>query len=373
MKTYLFFVLFFLLQLHHNLAAQDTLSTDKNKDTTTAFERIQQKYNRLYYKYYGKYTQKKKKTYDTTYIDKHDEYIAVSSDLTFPNITFYISPSEFVNRTTYAPKLSSVAGFRIAYKNVAGSYHFKAGNMSNDDRLQNTEYSSFNFKIQNNKFNHMIGFDYLKGLTDITTDQNNGYIKRPDILLADISYELVCNLTWRKYSYIAPRTYTQHQLKSKVGFLLKGGLSANVQQGDSAIINPPQQIYYQSFTDINSVAGVTIKFAPGVGGNLVFAKRMYLSLVAFFGSSYYRYNYKREPNDNRYKSSSFAYILEGEASIGYQTERFFTGLHYEWKNVNSSVNDANLYWYNGFLGIQLGYRFKAPTLFKKAYNIIFPY
>jgi hypothetical protein len=217
----------------------------------------------------------------------------------------------------------------------------------------------------------------LQGLTDVSSDNDalgkEGYHRREDIVLMNMSYTLIGNLSWKKYSYLAPRTYSQRQIKSRLGFLWKAGIVLNSFAGDSALVNPVQQIYYRNFSDVKQFSGIALQLSPGVGGNLVFAKRFYMSALLFAGGDYYHYSYERVDDEEVYRSSSLQLSIDGEASIGYQTERFFTGFHLEWRSLNAKINDASLLWYNAYIGIKAGYRINAPSLLKKSYKVVFPY
>src|SRR5690606_19100906 len=51
---------------------------------------------------------------------------------------------------------------------------------------------------------------------------SNHYI-RADMNYKNIGVNGIYNFSWRKYSYNAPLTYVERQLKSRIGFLIKGG------------------------------------------------------------------------------------------------------------------------------------------------------
>ncbi len=377
-KNFYIAVFLFFIGLMNTCSAQDTTLTTLYPDSTF-LGKTQKTYNKLYYFFYGRFVLNgNKKHADTNYIRSYPEYMVLTTELGYPYLSHAISSEEEQEHIDYIGNISSTLGFRFGYKNISFGYRFKLkSSLDNADYLAPTTYNSFNLKFQNNKLNHTISISRLQGLTDISSDNNalgkEGYYRREDIVLMNLSYMLIGNLSWRKYSYLAPRTYSQRQMKSKVGFLWKAGIVLNSFAGDSALVNPVQQVYFTSFRDVKAFSGIALQLSPGVGGNLVFAKRFYMSTLLFLGGDYYHYGYKRVADEALYRSSSLQLSIDGEASIGYQTERFFSGFHLEWKSLNAKINDASLLWYNAYVGIKAGYRFNAPSVLKKSYKVVFPY
>lgn len=371
-------VLLFFIGLAHACYAQDTISTTLYPDSTF-LGKTQKTYNKMYYFFYGRFILKgNKKHADTNYIRSYPEYMVLTAELGYPYLSHSITSPEAEETIDYIGNISSTLGFRFGYKNISFGYRFKLKSSLDDaDDLASTSYNSFNLKFQNNKLNHTFLISRLQGLTDVSADNNavgkERYYRREDIVLTSLSYTLIGNLSWKKYSYLAPRTYSQRQIKSRVGFLWKAGFVVNSFAGDSALVNPLQQRYFRSFRDVKEFSGIALQVSPGVGGNLVFAKRFYMSALLFLGADYYHYAYKRMDDEDDYRSSSVQLSIDGEASIGYQAERFFTGFHLEWKSLNAKINDASLLWYNAYIGIKAGYRINAPSLVKKSYQVVFPY
>lgn len=374
----------FILLLCSEVRAQDTTSTGKDNQVARAdssrtfIQKTQRFYNRQFYRFYGRFVSNKI-NYDTNYIRKYNEYIVTSVGIDYPYLTYNITPDGNGASTDYKANLSNVVGIKFGYKNIGfGFSHKLKSTLENSEHLTSTSYSAFNFKIQTNRFNHVFFISSTKGLTDVSSDQNkqlgkDGYIKRDDIIIYNLSYDFTWNLHWKKYSYVAPITFGQRQIKSMAGFLIKSGLVINEFKADSSIINPSQRSNYSGFKDINHFYGLALEIAPGVGGNFVISKRVYFSHLLFLGMDYYMYNYTHTGSSEAYRSSSVQLFFDVESSIGYQSERAFVGLHVEWKGFYNQILDASMLWYNAYIGLHAGYRIKAPKLLQKAYNVLFPY
>jgi hypothetical protein len=102
--------------------------------------------------------------------------------------------------------------------------------------------------------------------------------------------------------------------------------------------------------------------------NLVFFKRMYLSINVFLMSNSLVYRYTEEGDNYTSWKYNVNYFLEGALGLGYNSKRFFMGFRVGGDNNVMRIQGASVKTNFGTASIDMGYRFNAPGFFKKAWN-----
>ena len=319
---------------------------------------------------------------DSLFIKSYPNYLSVAMHVLSPVIGLDIN-SRRARATDYDPSskfrtnISDIVGISASYRFVSVGFAFllKSGLNTNKD------YSPSRYRTATIKYNsaaYALQFKYLRiqGFTDVNQsnpiDPKLPYTQRPDMVNKEFQFEGLYNFSWKKYSYIAPLTFSQRQIKSHAGFLLKAGVYYNQLSGNSTIINPRQQPYYDNFSDVKVIRSLSIKIAPGIGGNLVFLKNVYLSIAAFTSFDLYYYKYLRLPDEKVDRKQAFVFVLDGKASLGYQSRRLYAGLRYEAERRAGVLQGMQMNAIYSYTGIELGYRFDTPRLIKKVYKKTMP-
>jgi hypothetical protein len=327
-------------------------------------------------------TKKKRFSPDTNYIHSYPQYLAVGMFVISPTVNLRLEEkdsSKLGNKTlsNYQANLSSIVGFSLGY----GAVHFSWGFNVGTDREKNKDLVASKYNVINVRVKHPVlymhfRYSRLQGLTDMNEQNSKSplmrYVKRDDIRLREYSVEGIYNFSWRKYSYTAPLTFLQRQLKSRIGILAKAGVSYSELGADSALITTTQLVQNDKLTDIQRINGVSVKLAPGVGGNLVFFKRIYLSGALFVAYDLFFYDYKRISDGGTKSGTSFVVVLDGRFSLGYQSERLYAGLRYEVDRRGMQFDKTQMTTEYSYVGLEFGYRFNAPGFLKKGYAAIMP-
>lgn len=329
-----------------------------------------------FYKKYFPHLKIKHVPVDTAYIKSYPNYFTVGIHLLSPALYLTINPknsSGGANATTkFRTSVADVIGFSASYRKVSAGFAFQL----NQGLQKHNDYAPSSYHTATIKYNspaYSLQFRYLKlkGFTDINTQSNQPY-KRPDIATKEYQFEGVYNFNWKKYSYLAPLTFSQRQIKSHAGVLLKGGVYYRRLSGDSALIANTKRGFYENFKDDRGVQTSSIKFAPGVGGNLVFYKRIYFSAAVFPSFDLYFYRYFNNLDEPSARKTKFVFSMDGHASLGYQSKTIYAGLRYEIDSRNALLNVITMRIINSYLGFEFGYRFDAPRIVKKFYKKTMP-
>lgn len=330
-----------------------------------------------FYKKYFPHLKVKHVALDTSYIKAYPNYLSVGIHVLSPALYLNLNTRSTVVADNTAIKLrtnvADILGFSANYRYVSVGFAFllKQGIQKHDDYAPSS-YHTATIKYNNPIYSLQFKYLKLKGFTDINTVDINIYGKRPDITNREYQFEGVYNFNWKKYSYLAPLTFSQRQIKSSAGVLLKGGLFYKKLSGDFPLINPTQQLFYEDFSDTKAVQTFSIKLAPGVGGNLVFHKRIYMSMAVFTSFDLMFYRYFNMNNEASVRNNSFVFSVDGYASIGYQSQRIYAGIRYEVDRRNATLRSITMRMINSYLGFEFGYRFDTPGFVKKFYKKTMP-
>ncbi|MEO8472720.1 MAG: DUF4421 family protein [Chryseolinea sp.] len=332
---------------------------------------------KLFYKKFFPHMKIKRDPPDSAYIKVYPHYLSVSAHVLRPAIGLDIFPGNSSGNLKYRTNIRDILGFSGSYKFVGVGFAF----LLNSGAHSPDEYTKSRYRTATIKYNSKgwsLQYKYLrfKGLTDIGRpsgmDPSIGFIKRPDIVNKEFQFEGLYNPAWQKYSYVAPLTFSQRQVKSRVGFLLKTGVYYSQMSGDTSLVAPGKAKYYGDFKDIKAIRSLSIRLAPGVGGNIVFLRQYYFSLVAFPSYDLYLYKYLKDVDEKVKGKQAFIFGLDGKASLGYQSKRIYGGLRFEFERRSASLSGIDIRAMYTYLGVEFGYRFNAPKIVKKVYKDTMP-
>ena len=327
-------------------------------------------------------TKKKKYQPDRNYIESYPSYLSLGIFTINPTINYKFNAElkEVKDKnfnSDFRANISNILGLTFGYRGINIAFGFKVASKDQQNmQYAKSSYSSLVIRLRHPVYYLLFRYSSVKGLTDFNTanhnpaDTTSKYLRRGDIGSTDYQFEGIYNFSWKKYSYTAPLTFLQRQIKSHVGILLKSGLSYSELSADSAIVSARQKPYYEELNDVRRLSGISIKVAPGVGGNLIFFKRMYLSTAFFIAYDLYLYKYTRFSDGSSKDGQSFVVVFDGRASLGYQSERFYIGLRYEGDSRGAKIDHVRITTQYSYVGFEVGYRFKAPGFLKKGYDKI---
>lgn len=277
----------------------------------------------------------------------------------------------------FRTNIADIMGFSASYRYVSFGFAFllRSG-MNMHDNYAPSRYRTATIKFSGAASTFQFKYIRLQGFTDIGQPSHTepaGYRQRPDLLNKEFQFEILHNFHWRRYSYIAPLTFAQRQIKSRAGFLLKAGVYYDQLSGDSTLVSDHQKPYYNDLENARALRSLSVRLAPGIGANLVFFKRIYLSVVAFTSYDLYLYKYLDTLDQRGVDGKqAFAWVLDGKTSLGYHTRRFYAGVLFEAEHRLGALYNLDLGKRYTYTGIEVGYRFDAPRFVSKFYKKTMP-
>lgn len=317
---------------------------------------------------------KTKKRADTNYVKSYKNYLTIGVFVAAPINILTITPKDSTIRpSTYKTNLASIIGFTVAYKSIYAAVGFRvpATEAEKSSAYGKTYFKAFAIGTQRTRFS--VRFDYRKTSGFYNSDSliydpstnTSGYLKRSDVNTKQYMLSGLYNFSWKKYSYLSSFNFSEHQLKTRVGFIIKSSLSSNILKSDSSLINLTntapvsdgiQQLNYTSFL-----------VGPGMGLNVVIAKRVYFSMMLFLSYNFVGYKFIDNNNNTIYKSTSITAFFEEKIAIGYHSKRFYAGLKFTADQIQVQTTDYKVGNLFGAVTLDVGYRFNAPGILKKVY------
>ena len=369
---FVFMLLCGMFLLPGTVHAQDENNKEKKRENVFL-------HPKKFYKKYFPRLKIKSDPPDSAYIKMYPNYLSVSAYVLSPEIGMDFGPGN--THANGALKLRTsigdILGFSANYRLVGAGFAFLLNSgASSQDVYAKSRYRTATIKYNSKSTSLQFKYLRIKGLTDIAlpagTDPSTGYIKRPDIESKEFQFEALYNPRWKKYSYIAPLTFSQRQIKSSTGFLLQTGIYYSRLSSDSTLVGPEKAEYYGNFKNVKVVKSFSIRLAPGLGSNFVFFKRYYLSVVAFPSYDLSFYKYLHDEDEKEKGKHAFVFVLEGKASLGYHSERLYGGLRIEAERRSASLHEIGMNSRYVYLGVEFGYRFNTPRIVKKVYRETMP-
>ena len=326
----------------------------------------------------GKKEKKKASARSDKHILDYSSLLMVGIFTSTPTMEIKMNPivDSLGKASDFKGNFSSTFGFSVGYRAVAVSYGFKLpADPASVSSMGKTAFNILHIKIRRKPFIIALDHRRYKGFYDAYTSNFNKtlpketpYYIRPDMSVKSYSANIICNFTWKKYSYTAHVTYNDRQIKTKVGFLLKADISSIQLHSDSSFISVNQRPAFPYFYNIHSIDAYVFKSGPGIGMNIVLFKRIYFAMNLFLMSNNLIYRYTDDSDTKsvwRYNANAF---FEGGVGLGYSAKHFYIGLRAGGENNVMSLKGTKIQTSFGTVCLDLGVRLNSPKPLRKAWE-----
>jgi len=333
----------------------------------------------MYGQQYADKVKKPKSVPDTNFIMTYPQYISLGIYTASPLMQIVVDPvkDEYDKyKSDFRGNFSDLLGFTFSYKSIYIHYAFKTPfGPSEDSRKGRSASTGITLRIRKPRITMAAEYRRYEGYYDsnaptyVPLDTSGYYYVRPDVHYKNIGVNGIYNFSWRKFSYNAPLTYNERQLKSRIGFLIKGGMNyTTIYSSDTTILSTVQTNQFQSFNDITSIHALLLKAGPGVGVNVVVFKRFYFSLNYFIMGNFIEYQYGTESNGYSSWRGNTNLYTETATGFGYNSKRLFAGISFNGDINIMKVQGASIKTNFASVSVSLGYRFNAPGFFERGWK-----
>jgi Domain of unknown function (DUF4421) len=173
----------------------------------------------------------------------------------------------------------------------------------------------------------------------------------------------------RRFSIRATYNFYERQKKSAGSPMLLGNFTQFRLRSDSALYRSTQ-FTTSDVGDFKDIDYRTISIAPGYAYNLVL-RNFFIGASLNIGASFQFFNY-RLGVDKDY-SLAVAPYFNGRATLGFNSDRFFTGITYSFQTLQINYSNADFINRTGTFRLIFGYRFREVGFLKlRALEMIRP-
>ncbi len=317
-------------------------------------------------------------TYDTNYIHRFGDVIAIEPWISAPTFSFRLEPktdSLAVKGNDYQPHLRDVVGFDISYRAFTVSIGFKGRVVEEDNEVYGkTNYSIIKIRLNSKPFvyefyhNTFNGFaDYNTSSYDSSHPQSTPLIKRGDIRVQYTKLKAIYIFSRKKFSYGGAYSFTERQKKTRATALAVAHVYRMSTSADSTFFNYGQQGLFSKYDSLKHLRVYSIGLGPGFAATFV-KKKWFFSIGAYImGDLQYHSSHNTH---NEIISQGWRAALFGDVFVsgGYNGNTFYAGFvargdrnFVSLPNVNASTT-----FYNTVLSI--GFRFNPPKIISKLYD-----
>jgi len=327
-----------------------------------------------FYKKYFPHMRIKRDPPDSLFIKRYPNYLSAGAHIVTPSMYINLISPLTAQALKFRTNIDDVVGFHVSYRYVSAGFAF----LSQPLMVKRPGYGPTSYHTATINYNgtlYSFQFKYMKllGMTDINTPAyTDPYTKRSDLSLKEYHFVGLYNISWRKYSYHAPLDFSERQVKSRGGFLMKIGVHYSEFSGDSSLVGGGREIDFENFSGVRGIRRFSIQAAPGVGGTHVIKRKYYIAAAVFFSNDLYFYRYVNTDGTTTGRRHRYVVGFDGYASAGFQAKRFYTGIKYEVNGSQAMLRDVQLNGFFTYTGITLGYRFDTPDVVRKFYRKTMP-
>jgi len=268
---------------------------------------------------------------DSAYIEDHTEDLTVRIYGSRKYTYYDMVDKRMKEEVLYRPNTSNNLGFGFNYKFIGINIGFKLPFINNDDdKYGKTKYLDLQSHLYLRKL--VIDFygQYYKGYYLANRRFNPRALDlRPDMYNTDLGLNVQYIFNDKKFSYRAAYLQNEYQKKSAGSFIVGGEFFAWKMKGDSALI--PSNLEVEGFFDnepFHKTSSVSIAANVGYAYTLVIKKYFFItaSLTGSAGVNQTTLNYL----DGRKKNRELGWQLNNTVrlSAGYNSSRYFVGVHY---------------------------------------------
>ena len=315
---------------------------------------------------------------DTNFIMTYPKFISLGISTASPLMQILVDPvndSYDKYKSNFKGNFSDLLGFTFSYRSIYIHYAFKTPfGPSEDSKKGRSASTGITLRVRKPRITLAAEYRRYEGYYDSNAytyvqDSINNYYVRADMNYKNIGVNGIYNFSWRKFSYNAPLTFLDRQLKSRIGFLIKGGANyTTIYSKDSTILSRPQTENFNSFYGITSIHTLLFKAGPGIGVNIVLWKRFYFSMNYFIMGNFIEYQYNTQDKGNSIWYTNANIYTETATGFGYNSKRLFAGISFNGDINVMRIKGASIQTNFASVSITVGYRFNAPRFFEKGWN-----
>ena len=301
------------------------------------------------------------RNHDTTYIKSYADLLALKLVAVNKYNYFQIRDRNNDTKLTYRPEYGVNLGLGMAYKWFSMDITFDVGLRENQN-LENREFLDIQTRAYSSKrlieayIQYYYGYELTRadGVDQNLLGDNNS---RGDIRTISFGLQYLFAFNYDKFSLNAPFVLSEKQRKSAGSPIFGSSLVMFTMNGDSSVVPTSMKPYFDEKLHIVDMGLISVAVNFGYMYTFVWKKHIFLTLGLIPGLNFNFGDTKAQERENLIWTIS--YKIKTMNAIGYNSSRFFTGIHFvgDVNNVNLK-NKLSTQFSNGSVKFFAGYRFQ---------------
>ena len=302
------------------------------------------------------------------YIERFPDYFFIWPVLKQRSTAIEIEPNN--NRSkllTFKPNNSYGAGFGLYLFEVGAEITFSVPiNQKKNDLYGSSTALDLQANLLGKNWGADIFYQKYAGFYAIDANKvvpsNTPYPQRPDLATRNFGLNGIYIFNKYKFSLRSAYNFAERQRKSAGSFLLTGTINSYHLQADSALYGKAYEPVFGKSAQVDDFQSFTVSVAPGYTYTAVLLN-FFLNASLSVGPAFRQIDYR--VNDVGYSSAGVNGFTDIRVGMGYNGERFFSGLSYVTQSRSVKLDEVKITAINSTFKLLVGYRFREVGILKK--------
>ena len=302
------------------------------------------------------------------YVERFPDYFFIWPVLKQRSTSIQIEQNNNRNKAlTFKPNNSVGAGFGLYLFEVGAEITFSVPiNQEKNELYGESKALDLQLNLLGKNWGADVFYQKYSGFYEVdaskTIPANTPYPQRPDLAVSNFGMNGIYIFNKNKFSLRSAYNFAERQRKSAGSFLLTGTVSSFHLQADSALYGKTYEPVFGKSAQVNDFQSFTVSAAPGYTYTVVLLN-FFLNASFSIGPAFRQIDYSA--NNMDYSSAGINSFTDFRAAIGYNGERFFTGLSYVSQSRSVTFDEARLTSISSTFKLLFGYRFREVGILKK--------
>lgn len=278
-----------------------------------------------------------------------------------------------INRISFVPSSNNFLGLGFYIFNISLEISFKLPQNENEvppEIFGQTESFDLQANAYAKKWSADLSYQNYRGFYVDNPEphypnwnEDDPFPIRDDLHLKYVQLNAFYLLNHERFSFRAPYIQAEQQLKSQGSFLLGGFFSNFNMVADTALIPVASQSFFPENSAFRKSRVTTLAILPGYSYTLTYRK-FYANAMVSIGPGNVWMIYDREGSETR--EVKVRPIVGLRAAIGYNGDRFFTGISAVNNFVSANVGNLDVNSSSANIKLFFGVRFQEKGFMRKS-------
>ena len=270
--------------------------------------------------------------YDTNYVKRYSKVFTIGLPIVSKSLRINLQERVSGNTLNYYPTATYSSGIFI--NTSLFGFYIMPGFMSiqqSGKKRGSSDFNDYQFNVYQKRFFFDINFQLYRGFYLNNTYSYNEfknqpvYYQRADLYATSGGFNVYYIFNNKQFSYRAPFSFTQSQIKSAGSFIIGTYLSDFSFWADSSVVDERIQHLFPSFPSLKRGDSFSTGLSFGYAYTFVFKKKFYITTTAIPGLGINYNSVQREDLKFASGGNNTSLKLKFTFGFGYTSSKWFYG------------------------------------------------